>query len=360
MKSLEMLIGNPAAAAIGWTLLHSLWQGAIVAALLAAMLLILRTARARYLAACAALLALLALFTLTLLRLAPESTLSLPVNDRPVPVWNIVAENVSSGDWSPNLAAATPWLALLWMAGVLLMFGRYALSCISVRRFRRRGVCSAPKAWQREVERLTARLRISRPVGLLESCLAEAPTVIGHFRPLILMPVGMLAGLSPTQIESILLHELAHIQRHDYLINTLQRYVEGLLFYHPAAWWISAVIRREREYCSDDLAVSISGNPHEYARALARLEQNRFSQAAVAATGGSLVKRIHRLLYPRTNGAWAPFLAVLILVLTGAATVAAWPAKPSQSNAVAKRPETERALEPEYSKWLNEGRRLHY
>ena len=354
MKSLEMLIANPAAAAIGWTLLHSLWEGMIVAAVLGAMLLILRTARARYLAACAALVALLALFTLTLLRLAPESARSFPVKERIVPVWNMVAEDVGSSYWSPNLAAAAPWLALLWMAGVVLMFGRYAVSCISVQRFRRRGVCFAPSRWQREVERLTMLLRISRPVRLLESCLAEVPTVIGHVRPLILMPVGVLAGLSTTQIESILLHELAHIQRHDYLINSLQRCAEGLLFYHPGVWWISAVIRREREHCCDDLAVSISGDRHEYARALAALEQSRFLPAAVAATGGSLVKRIHRLLYPKTSGAWAPFLAVMILVLTGAATVAAWPAKPSQSGAVAKQPEAERALEPAYSKWLHE------
>ena len=353
MKLLEMLIANPSAAVVGWTLLHSLWEGAIVAAVLGAMLLILRTARARYLAACTALLVLLALFTLTLLRLAPESAHSFPMKDRIVPVGNIVAEGVRSGYGRPDLAAAAPWLALLWMAGVLLMFARYSVSCISVRRFRRRGVCCVPNAWQREAERLAARLRISRQVRLLESCLAEAPTLIGHFRPLILMPIGMLAGLSPTQIESILLHELAHIQRHDYLINTLQRYVECLLFYHPAAWWISAVIRTEREHCCDDFAVSISGNPHEYARALAALEQNRFSPAAVAATGGSLVKRIHRLLYPRRSGAWAPFLAVMILVLTGTAAVAAWPAN-SRSNAGAQQPENERALEPAYSKWLNE------
>jgi GWxTD domain-containing protein len=274
--------------------------------------------------------------------------------DRIAPSGNIVSEGVSSGYWRPDLAAAAPWLALLWMAGVLLMFTRHSVGCISVQRFRRRGVCCAPNAWQREVERLTACLRISRRVRLLESCLAEAPTVIGHFRPLILMPLGMLAGLSPTQIESILLHELAHIQRHDYLINTLQRCVECLLFYHPAMWWISAVIRAEREHCCDDVVVSISGDPHEYARALAALEENRFSPAAVAATGANLVKRIHRLLYPRTRGAWAPFVAVLILVLTAAATVAAWPAKPPQSKAGSKQQEAERALEPAYSKWLNE------
>ena len=196
MKSLEMLLASPAVAATGWTLIHSLWEGAIVAALLGAMLLILRTAHARYLAACVALLALLGLFTLTLLRLVPESAQSSSMRDRIVPVWNVVAEDVGSGHWIPNLAIAAPWLALLWMAGVLLMFGRYSVSCISVQRFRRRGVCCAPGSWQREVERLTIRLRISRPVRLLESCLAESPTVVGHVRPLILLPVGMLVGLS--------------------------------------------------------------------------------------------------------------------------------------------------------------------
>ena len=354
MKSLEMLIANPIVAAVGWTLLHSLWEGALVATVLGAALLILRTARARYLAASAALLALLALFTLTLLRLTPEAAQTFPVRDRIVPAWNILAEDVGSGHWRPDLAAAAPWLALLWMAGVLLMFGRYSVSCISVRRFRRRGVCSAPDVWQREVDRLTRRLRVSRPVRLLESCLAEAPTVIGHLRPVILMPIGMLAGLSPIQIESILLHELAHIRRHDYLINTLQRCIESVLFYHPAVWWISSVMRREREHCCDDLVVAISGNPHEYARALAALEQKRLSPAAVAATGGSLMKRIRRLLYPRTSGAWSPFVAVLILVLTAVATVAAWPAKPSQSNAGERQAQTERTLDPVYSKWLNE------
>ena len=354
MKILETLIVYPAVSAIGWTLLHSLWEGAIVAAVLGGMLLILRSARSRYFAACAALLVLLGLFAFTLLRLAPESADRFPVRDRLVPVVSIVAEGASRGNWWPDLADTAPWLALFWMAGVLLMFTRYSVGCISIRRYRRRGVCLAPKAWQREVDSLKTRLRISRQVRLLESCLAEVPTVLGHFHPFILMPIGMLSGLSPDQIESILLHELAHIRRHDYLVNTLQRCVESLLFYHPAVWWISVVIGREREHCCDDLVVSIVGDPHEYARALAALEQNRFSPAAVAATGGSLVERIHRLLYPKNSGAWAPFVAVLIFALTAAATLAAWPSKPLQSNAGTKQSETEPALDPTYSQWLNE------
>ena len=119
-------------------------------------------------------------------------------------------------------------------------------------RLRRRGVCGASERWQKELARLSRQLRLSRPVQLLESCLADVPMVLGHFRPVILIPVGVLAGLPAGQIEAILLHELAHIRRFDYLVNVLQRLVEGLLFYHPAVWWISRVIRAERENCCDD------------------------------------------------------------------------------------------------------------
>ncbi len=165
---------------------------------------------------------------------------------------------------------------------------------------RRRGVCAAPERWQNELARLGARVRVLKPIAMLESCLTDAPIVLGHLRPVILMPVGLLAGLPAGQIEAILLHELAHIRRHDYLANALQRLLEGLLFYHPAVWWISRVIRAERENCCDDAVVSVRGNAVEYAAALASLEQNRSTagEPALAATGGSLVKRIHRLLYP--------------------------------------------------------------
>ena len=111
-----------------------------------------------------------------------------------------------------------------------------------------------------------------QPVVLLESCLAEVPVVIGYLRPAILIPAGMLTGLPAAQIEAILLHELAHIRRADYLVALAQSAVEGLLFYHPAVWWISGVLRAERENCCDDFAIAIQGDPHAYATALATIE----------------------------------------------------------------------------------------
>src|SRR5258706_667642 len=110
-----------------------------------------------------------------------------------------------------------------------------------------------------------------------------ALAVIGWLRPAILTPVGMLAGLPVAQIEAILLHELAHIRRLDYLVNLAQGCVEAVMFYHPAVWWISSVIRAERENCCDDIVVDYTGDAREYAAALATLEYRR--SAAGSATG---------------------------------------------------------------------------
>jgi GWxTD domain-containing protein len=203
---------------------------------------------------------------------------------------------------------------------------------------------------------LSVRLRIFRPVRLLESCLTDIPVVLGHFRPIILMPIGVLTGLPAQQIEAILVHELAHVSRCDYLINVLQRSAECLLFYHPALWWISRRVREERENCCDDLVVRIKGNPREYAFALAALEESRMPgyKPAVAATGGSVMKRVRRLLNPkRPSGSLAPVLAVLFFCATGALGIAAWAGGMQDSIATAQQ-QTNRPAGSGYEKWLNE------
>src|SRR6185369_15918968 len=144
------------------------------------------------------------------------------------------------------------------------------------RRLLRTGVCAVADGWQRRLERLCEGLRLSRAVVLLESCLVDVPMVMGFVRPVILMPVGLLAGLSTSQVESILIHELAHIRRWDYVVNLLASVVEGLLFYHPAVWWVSKQISAERENCCDDVVVELKGDARAYAATLATLERNRW------------------------------------------------------------------------------------
>ena len=172
--------------------------------------------------------------------------------------------------------------------------------------------------------RLSRRLHIARHVRLLESTIVDVPTVIGWIKPVILMPASALAGLTPHQLEAILAHELAHIRRHDYLVNLLQTVVETLLFYHPAVWWLSRRIRAERENCCDDLAVSLCGDPYTYAQALADLEELRAPgrHLAMAANGGSLAERVRRLLGAPSHAGRAPgWLAggASVLVLLGIA-----------------------------------------
>jgi len=356
MTLLDALVRTDWAKAFGWTLLHSLWEGAAIALVLAIVLAISRSSRVRYAAACFAMLSLLAAFGTTLYRLMPRDitraasvqTLPLPVNP---PLDNLDVAN-HRAPW--DASELPPWLAPIWLAGVLLFQLRCLASWAAAGRIRRIGVCRAPSEWIEKLGDLQARLRMTRPVTLLESCFAEVPVVIGHLRPVILMPVGLLAGLPATQIEAILLHELAHIGRADYLVNLMQTLVEGLFFYHPAAWWISSSIRAERENCCDDLVVLTNGDAHEYARALAALAENRWTmrETALAATGGNLVKRIRRVLAqpegPRTT--IAPVLSVGILIVTAGAALAAWqtPARPlliaqAQSAAPSK-----------YDKWLRE------
>ena len=194
-----------------------------------------------------------------------------------------------------------PAIVSLWMAGVAVFSMRLLGGWIQARRWVRHDTRPMTDPWIDRVERLKERLGVHRAVALLESARVEVPMVVGWLRPAILVPFAALAGLSAPELEAILAHELAHIRRHDYLINLIQCVVEVLVFYHPATWWISRVIRRERESCCDDLAVASCRDRVVYARALAAMEGLRvpgFSPSP-AANGGILLARVRRILNPQ-------------------------------------------------------------
>ena len=351
MMSFDLLVRGRFAYAVGWALFHSLWEGAIVAAVLAAILGLVSSARARYNAACLALCAILLCFAVSVFASVPHAQAGHLDRNPSLSSWG---DGLSSWplsiDRGRRLADLLPWLAPFWVVGVLLFYLRHLTSWLAARRLLRTGVCCAPEFWQERLPLLIGRMQITRAVVLLESCLAEAPVMMGHLRPLILMPVGLLTGLPAVQIESILLHELAHIRRYDYLVNIVQTSIEALLFYHPLVWWISRVIRSEREDCADDIAVGVSGDPREYAGALVALEESRWceSEAALAATGGNLVKRVRRLLIPAEHPSSVLTIAASVgMLVLGAAGLIGWPAK-------AQTPPAESQNVSPYTKWLNE------
>ena len=216
------------------------------------------------------------------------------------------------------------WVVMVWLAGAAVFWVRLAGGWVVAARMRSMLVRRAPPEWQETLRKLGARIGLSRPVRLLVSALVQVPTVVGWLRPVVLVPVGALGGLPAEHLEALLLHELAHIRRHDYLVNMLQSVAEALLFYHPAVWWVSGHIRAERELCCDDVAVSVTGDALTYARALAHLESYRPAHlsAALAANGGSLADRIARLLgqsRPAVRTGLGPGVVTVAILLVAAA-----------------------------------------
>ena len=302
----------------GWTLLHFLWQGTLTAAIAALGLRLLGTAQARYVFACAALALMLAAPVVTAWSLSRGfSTASAPLpfsTNTSVAAGTVTAAVAERPGASPDaraaaqpepgrssidLAAVMPSIVTIWLSGVALLLARLTGGCWRIRRLHRAAFSEPVSEWQMAADRIARRLRLPRPVFIVDSARVDTPTVIGCLRPVILLPVAAMANLAPAQVEAILAHELAHIRRHDFLVNVLQTIAETFLFYHPAVWWLSSRIRAEREHCCDDVAVEVCGDPVTYAAALTELAAWSLGRPrlVVAATGGSLLARVRRLLH---------------------------------------------------------------
>jgi protein involved in polysaccharide export with SLBB domain len=232
-------------------------------------------------------------------------------------------------------------IVLPWLAGVAALSAWRVCGWLVLRRMVRRHSRPAARPVRLAGETLRARMGVTRAVRLVESAWVQVPAVVGVLRPVILLPAGALSGLTMAQLESILAHELAHVRRHDYVVNLLQAAAETLLFYHPAVWWVSRRVREERELCCDDEAAAACGDRVLYARALADLEALRAPPAALAlsARGGSLARRVRRLLgvdEPIRPAPVAGILAACCVVLAMAAarlTSAQDAAKPAPAKA---------------------------
>ncbi len=361
--------------AVGWALVHFVWQGAVVGAAAWLVLSLTRRAASRYVVAAAALGVAALLFVATTVAArggdaggaVPPAPGAEPVagpatpargaspGSRTPPVGPLGEPRGAAGPpatvagrppfvpvGSPLHRAVEPRLPLLvtlWLAGVLLLAVRLLGGWAAARRLVREGTRPVADAWREAAARLAERVGVRRAVRVLESAVAAVPAVVGWLSPVILVPASAFTGLTPRQLEVLIAHELAHVRRHDYLVNLFQCAIETLLFYHPAIWWLSSRLREEREHCCDDIAVAVTGNARDYAEALLDLERLRLRTPglAMAATGGSLLERVRRLVTPgdahgETFPRWSAGALVVMLVATGA--VAPWLAAAPASEAL--------------------------
>jgi uncharacterized protein (TIGR03435 family) len=300
----EPLLDQPALQAIGHALLQFLWQGTLLAAVLQTGNLLTRSSepRLRYALACLVMLVMPAVFGVTIFRALPSSApapvhSNLPETARPAPAIVSGVTLMEEFRWTARHETTLfGWTAALWLSGVLALSMYTACGWMRLRTLRR--CATLAPAMHATLAGLGRRLGVTRPVRLYLSVAVDVPAVIGYLRPYILLPISAVTGLDEFQLAAVLAHELAHVRRHDYLVNMLQSAVETVLFFHPAVWWISRRIREERELCCDDLAVGVCGDPVVYARALVQLEELRgtIPEGALAASGGDLLARIRRLL----------------------------------------------------------------
>jgi len=319
----DPLLDTPLVQSLGWALIHFVWQGTAIGLATALALRVLAGARPtmRYAVACV---------SLALMLIVPVVAV---LADRASGSVTVASSGVASVNVVPPvpLDRLLPSAVVVWLAGVLLLSVRLIVACAGVERLKR-ATRSVDATVVARVQSLAHRFGIDRPVRVFESTLVRVPTVVGCLRPVILLPVSVITGLAPAYLDAVLAHELAHVRRHDYLVNVLQSLVETLLFYHPAVWWCSRQIRIEREHCCDDMVVEAGGNRVAYAAALAQLEELRGLQPMLSlnASGGRLVDRIRRLLgespmKERRSTMWtiaAALAVVMAIVVTPALTVA--------------------------------------
>ena len=258
----------------------------------------------RYRTACAALIAMVVLPVVTVLSTSQTTSADFAPLDLSVglleggtttmddaPVQGVRGER-------PQRQSLRAWVFGLWLLGVAALSVLHLAGFRRTRQLRTHGVAGAGLEWEVVVRELSRRMGIKRVVRVFKSSLVSVPTVVGWLTPVILIPASAFAGMPADQLRYIIAHELAHVRRSDYLINLFQVVAETLFFFHPAMWWVSGQIRQEREHCCDDMAAMVGGDRFAYARALLSLEEMRsFSHGyAVNATGGSLLRRIRRML----------------------------------------------------------------
>ena len=310
MKTVFESIPESVVSALGWTLLHSVWQGTLLAAIAFAGFFLLRKSAAslRYNIGIV-FLSLQIIISVGTFTYYQQRTALVNVKPQATFITKTLTESVNTPVLNYNLPLtikAQQWLnmhinelVICWLIGACLLMLRFAGGWIYTEHLRSKARIVMNKEWRIRFGVLTAKLNISQSVEFRETAKILTPMVIGTLRPVVLIPLGFLTGFSTSQIEAILAHELAHIRRNDYLVNMLQSLVEVVFFFHPALWWLSEKIRTEREHCCDDIALTVCEDKMALARALVKVAEWQsapYLAMAFASKKPLLLQRIRRVM----------------------------------------------------------------
>lgn len=335
MTALYDILSSSWAQALGWTLIHSLWQSLMIFLIVFCLHRFVRNkyAQVRYVLALCGLAVICMLSIATFLHLKSslhhdslmhtfDYQLNVPENNN-----NTVLANSENVDFTALIQSHMPLLITIWLFGTIIFSLRMAGGWWYVSKLRRESLAIG-EPWINKLNTLSYKFGIRHWIELASSDTISSPVVFGYFKPIILIPASMLTGLTTEQVETIFLHELAHIKRNDYLINLIQSFVESIFFFNPFVWIISSWVRTEREHCCDDAVIAFHGNPLDYANALTRLEEVRVGNTGIAlALSGNrrhLLGRIKRIMERSVKKYPARERIIPLILFVAGLTCASW------------------------------------
>jgi beta-lactamase regulating signal transducer with metallopeptidase domain len=359
------LAGEEIIRAVNWTLIHSLWQGMILSVVAGSIVFFTKKSKPalRYNLLTGALFVFIMAVGVTFsMQITKANEFANTVQEIPSYQTISSSSSVQSTVVESKLSAIDKaitffntnanWIVLTWLSIMALQFIRLTAGFYGVYKLERMQIFSAGEYWNNRIIELSRQLQIKKQVKLLQSGMAKMPAVIGYFKPVILFPAGMLASLPPQEVEAILMHELAHVQRKDFLVNVMQQVIEIVFFFNPAVLWVSALIKSERENCCDDIAVSQTNSKENYIKALLSFEQ--FNQPlaypladAFSGQKNHLINRIKRIIYNNNktlNNMEKKFLAAGLIITS--VCIFAFSSNKAQQNGLSKKAVSEKSNPP--------------
>lgn len=329
MNLLQSIFSPAITEALGWTIVHAIWQGFIVFIALLILLALVKkhSAQTRYFISYTALVVFLGWSVSTFVggytyaidkqilksQILNKQILKEELKSQSHYLKDINQPAIQNIETTHSLSVLKlktikirawfqrnfPLFLSIWLLGICIFTLRLLVGFAYTRRLRKRNLLPFEERWMRKLEELTSVLKVTRKIKAYKSPHTPTPLTLGFLKPIILFPIKMLSDLSDKEAEAVIAHELAHIVRNDYLFNIIQSVIEILFFYHPAVWGISAHIRAEREHACDDIAINITGDKLSYAQALARANTTIYTQNKLSMgfghKKGSLLERIKRI-----------------------------------------------------------------
>lgn len=312
MNMVESFLNSDLIYALGWTLIHSIWQILLIGITLKVLLTLYKnhSSNLKYSLSVSAFYLILIASAITFIsyinldnstKYAVYNSIStefseVQLNQSDLSKHSYISGQTFISNIGELISTNIQFVVGVWLAGLFVFYFRMAGSYWYVHRLKTRNLFPIDDEWDIQIKDLAQKLQINKIIRIAQSTTIKIPMVIGHLKPVILLPIGLMSSLPYNQVEAILLHELAHVKRNDYLVNLIKSIVEVLFFYHPVLWWVSSKIDEEREHCCDDLTIQVSSQKSALQKALLNIQKLNINTNKPTYIAAALFKNKHQLL----------------------------------------------------------------